>query len=132
MSGEKENIIPTMTGGATPTTQASVPVMGVPSTTDSGTVPNRPRPTCSTHREARGTMTGCCTNKYGATEEAAGWMWVTEHTRECSDHRLLEEEDYEVDARVEVLERGQREIKRDLKEVILAIPDVVIRALRAE
>ncbi|KAL8186085.1 UNVERIFIED_CONTAM: hypothetical protein K2H54_063075 [Gekko kuhli] len=98
MSGEEENIIPTTTGGATPTTQAmvpvTVPVTGIPSTTD----------TCSTHREAHGTMMGCCTNErnsqfdtglyedpsypqYGATEEATGQMWVTNRTRKRSDQR---------------------------------------------
>ncbi|KAL8172604.1 UNVERIFIED_CONTAM: hypothetical protein K2H54_001936 [Gekko kuhli] len=68
---------------------------------------------------------------YGATKDAASHVWITDHTRERSDCRLMEE-DYEVDACVEVLEWGHWEIKRDLKEVILAIPDMVIWALRAE
>ncbi|KAL8207018.1 UNVERIFIED_CONTAM: hypothetical protein K2H54_039883 [Gekko kuhli] len=63
--------------------------------------------------------------QYRVTEEAAGQMRVTNHTRECSNHRLLEE-DYNVGTHVKVLEWGQWEIKQDLKEVILSIPDMVI------
>ncbi|KAL8189824.1 UNVERIFIED_CONTAM: hypothetical protein K2H54_008827 [Gekko kuhli] len=34
--------------------------------------------------------------------EVAGQRWVTEHTRQRSDHRLLEEEDYDADSHIEV------------------------------
>ncbi|KAL8178536.1 UNVERIFIED_CONTAM: hypothetical protein K2H54_050658 [Gekko kuhli] len=172
MSMEEENIIPTMTGGGD--TQVTVPVMvpvtGVPSTTDSGTIPRstavhvfytlrdprhhdgvlyqqsmmyqqsqlrwghfNPESTEETYvlthgprrdsRFDRGLYEDPGYPLYGATEEAMGHVWITDHMRECSDRRLMKE-DYKVDARVEVLEWGQREIKRGFEEVILAIPDM--------
>ncbi|KAL8211579.1 UNVERIFIED_CONTAM: hypothetical protein K2H54_002412 [Gekko kuhli] len=57
------------------------------------------------------------------------WGHFNLDSSEEIDRRLLEEEEYNVDAWVEALERGQQEMKRDLEEVILAIPDMVIQAL---
>ncbi|KAL8179120.1 UNVERIFIED_CONTAM: hypothetical protein K2H54_060299 [Gekko kuhli] len=135
MSGEEENIIPTITLGATLTTQASVPVTvpvtGVPSTTDIGTVLKSTVPYILTRGPRRDSRFDTVLYEdpgyphYGATEEATVRMCVTDHTRECSDCRLLEEKDYEADARIEMLELGQQEIKQNLEEVILAIPDMV-------
>ncbi|KAL8178394.1 UNVERIFIED_CONTAM: hypothetical protein K2H54_044321 [Gekko kuhli] len=56
--------------------------------------------------------------------EVASQRWVTDHTQECSDRRLEEDKEYSVGAQTEVLERGQQEMKRDLNEVILTIPDM--------
>ncbi|KAL8162982.1 UNVERIFIED_CONTAM: hypothetical protein K2H54_002576 [Gekko kuhli] len=63
-------------------------------------------------------------SQFGVMDEMAGQRWVMDSTQERSDRRLLEEEDYNVDAWVEALERGQQEMKRDLEEVVLAIPDM--------
>ncbi|KAL8220614.1 UNVERIFIED_CONTAM: hypothetical protein K2H54_050601 [Gekko kuhli] len=59
--------------------------------------------------------------------EMPGQRWVTDRAREWID----QEEDG-VEIRLVALERSQQEIKCNLEEVILAIPDMVIRALRAE
>ncbi|KAL8186623.1 UNVERIFIED_CONTAM: hypothetical protein K2H54_001445 [Gekko kuhli] len=69
--------------------------------------------------------------QFGVTGEMASQKWVMGRTQERSDCGLLEEE-YDVDAQVKALEWGQQDMKRDLKEVILDVPDMVIRALRVE
>ncbi|KAL8177412.1 UNVERIFIED_CONTAM: hypothetical protein K2H54_004110 [Gekko kuhli] len=55
-------------------------------------------------------------SQYGVPSEITGQQWVTDRTWECSDHQLLEAEDFDADACIDALEWGQREMKQDLKE----------------
>ncbi|KAL8163024.1 UNVERIFIED_CONTAM: hypothetical protein K2H54_003021 [Gekko kuhli] len=174
MSMTEDDITPTMTGGATPTTQTGVPVTTGPlTTTDSGTIPQstvvpafyppagprhhdgilyqqskmyqhlyqqqplwwghfNPDSTEEMYVLTRGPRrdswfdVGLCEDVGYPQYEVAGQRWVTDCTQERSDCCLKEDEEYDVDARVEALERGQQEMRRDLEEVILTIPDIMI------
>ncbi|KAL8221497.1 UNVERIFIED_CONTAM: hypothetical protein K2H54_068646 [Gekko kuhli] len=82
-------------------------------------------------------MMDYCTNRVrcssSCTSSRYGGATLHQHTStEEIDRQFLEEEDYDADTRIEALERGQQKMKRDLEEVILAIPDMVIQALQAE
>ncbi|KAL8219228.1 UNVERIFIED_CONTAM: hypothetical protein K2H54_014342 [Gekko kuhli] len=135
MSMAENDITPTMTGGATPTTQTGVPVTTGPlMSDDSGTIPKSMAVlafcTPSGPRYHDGILYQ--QNKmYQHLYQQQPLQWghfnpdSTEET-ECSDRHLEEDEKYNVDARVEALEKGQQEMKKDLEEVILTIPDMVI------
>ncbi|KAL8170076.1 UNVERIFIED_CONTAM: hypothetical protein K2H54_062866 [Gekko kuhli] len=169
MSVAEDDIAPSTTGGATPTTQASVPITTGPlTTTDSGAilrltaVPLFYTPSGPQHHDrllcqqsemfqqlyqqplrwghfnpdsteemyvlTRGPQRdsqfelGLCENygypQYGMPGEVADQRCVTEGTRERSDCWFLQK-DYDADACIKALEQGQREMKRDLDEVIL-------------
>ncbi|KAL8206944.1 UNVERIFIED_CONTAM: hypothetical protein K2H54_036795 [Gekko kuhli] len=149
MSVADDDIAPSATGGATPITQVMVPVTTGPLTTvDSRTIPKlTAEPVFYTlsgpqhHDETLYQQSKMYQHLYqqqplqwghfnpDSTEETvpgevADQRWVMDRTQERSDHRILEEGDYNVDARIEALEQGQWEMKRDLKEVILAISDM--------
>ncbi|KAL8175772.1 UNVERIFIED_CONTAM: hypothetical protein K2H54_007417 [Gekko kuhli] len=68
-----------------------------------------------------------------ASEATAGQAWITDRTKEWKDYLLTEEdEEDEVEQRLGVLEKAQGMFTRDLGEVIRAIPDMVVCAIRAE
>ncbi|KAL8177455.1 UNVERIFIED_CONTAM: hypothetical protein K2H54_006891, partial [Gekko kuhli] len=61
-------------------------------------------------------------------------QWVTSHTQEQRGRHLEkgEDEDDDFGTWLEALERGQQRMQRNIEEVVLTIPNLVIRALRAE
>ncbi|KAL8221546.1 UNVERIFIED_CONTAM: hypothetical protein K2H54_069441 [Gekko kuhli] len=69
---------------------------------------------------------------HGMTSEAATRAWVTDRMRECSGHRSLEDEEYGLGQWLTAVEQIQQRMMQEFEEVILAIPDMVIRVLRAE
>ncbi|KAL8182849.1 UNVERIFIED_CONTAM: hypothetical protein K2H54_003639 [Gekko kuhli] len=70
----------------------------------------------------------------GAIGVAAGHDWVTGRLKVCQDYLLPEgeEEEDDVELRLDTLKRAQGKFHQDLEEVIRAILDMVVRALRAE
>ncbi|KAL8182732.1 UNVERIFIED_CONTAM: hypothetical protein K2H54_062685 [Gekko kuhli] len=66
------------------------------------------------------------------TSEAATRAWVTDHMRQCSSHRSPEDKVYSLGQRLAAVEQTQQQMMQEFKEVILAIPDMVIQALRAK
>ncbi|KAL8172639.1 UNVERIFIED_CONTAM: hypothetical protein K2H54_004456 [Gekko kuhli] len=127
MSAAEDDITPTTTGGVIPATQTTVPVtLGPLTMTDSGTIPKLTAvPAFDTSLGPRD-HDGILYQQIWSVGQSC-WPEVGDRcTRECSNHRLEVDEEYDVDAQVEELERGQQEMKRDLKEVSLAIPDMVI------
>ncbi|KAL8182841.1 UNVERIFIED_CONTAM: hypothetical protein K2H54_003192 [Gekko kuhli] len=141
MSTAEDDITPSTTGGVTPTTQRSKMFQQLyqqplrwghfnPDSTEETYVL-----TCGPWRESQ-FEPGLCKDygypQYGVSGEVAHQRWVTKRTRERSNCRLLGGEDYNAEARTKALEQGQREMKGDLEEVIRAIPDMVIRAVRVE
>ncbi|KAL8175802.1 UNVERIFIED_CONTAM: hypothetical protein K2H54_008455 [Gekko kuhli] len=69
---------------------------------------------------------------YQMTSEAATKAWVTDRTRERSGCRSPEDEEYGLGQQLVTVEQTQQRMMQEFEKVILAIPDMMIRALRAE
>ncbi|KAL8199234.1 UNVERIFIED_CONTAM: hypothetical protein K2H54_037728 [Gekko kuhli] len=64
----------------------------------------------------------------GAGGAATNWAWITDCSKEHTDYLLTkeDEEEDEVEQRLDALERAQEKFHQDLEEKIRVIPDMVV------